>query len=74
LLPIIAGSVYLLIAKIRKSKENRITGYRILKEWLFSSLLFVQLHLNISISLGVSYSSSMVSLAFGALIEILLAI
>lgn len=67
------GLIYIVIGKIGKKKDNRLTGYKILKEWMISSLLFVQMHLNISISLGVNYSNHMMTaLAFGGIIEVLL--
>ncbi len=51
------------------------TAYKILKEWLLSALLFAQMHLNISIILGVSYSAdSIIGLILGGILSILLII
>jgi lipopolysaccharide export LptBFGC system permease protein LptF len=48
----------LLVGKFRKQKKTRVRGYSTLKEWQISSLLFVQLHLGISLCLAYKYNSS----------------
>lgn len=73
LLPVIVGACLILIGKVRSSKSFRLKGYRALKEWLFSALLFVQLHLDISIFLGLNYASNkMMGLVVGVALELLL--
>jgi len=73
LLPILIGGIWLLVSKLRSSEESRLTAYKILKEWLLSVLLFVQMHLDVSIFLGVSYSAdSIMGLIIGGILSIML--
>ena len=55
LIPLIVGVAMLVMGKVRKNKEKRLKGYKILKEWLLLALLFSQLILAISLSLCFSY-------------------
>jgi hypothetical protein len=58
LLPLLVGLVLTVVGKFRKQKKTRVRGYSTLKEWQISSLLFVQLHLGISLCLAYKYNSS----------------
>lgn len=73
LIPIIIGSIFVIIGKVMKNKNRRIKGYKTLKEWLISALLFVQLHMDISIFLGLNFSTDkMIGLVAGTVLELLL--
>jgi len=74
-IPIIIGSIFIIVGKVLGNKKRRIQGYKILKEWLISALLFVQLHMDISIFLGLSFSTDkMIGLVAGTILELLLVI
>ena len=69
-LPLLVGGIALIIGKVAKKKKIRVFSYKVLKEWFFSSLLFVQIHLGVCLFINFMYDSKskMIGLAIAGII------
>ena len=54
-LPLLIGLVVFIISKVKDIKNWRVNSYIVFKEWQFVALLFVQIHLGITISIAYHY-------------------
>jgi len=60
LLPFVAGFVLFVLWKIKKEKVWKIRAFKANKEWAFSILLFVQVHLFTSVIISVKYGTNQI--------------
>jgi len=69
-LPLLVGAILAVIGKIAKKKNIRVFSYKVLKEWFFSSLLFVQIHLGVCLFINLIYDdkSKMIGLAIAGIV------
>ena len=71
LIPLIIGAIINIVAKVKQEKKWRVYSYQVFKEWEFSALLFVEMHLTISICLSLMYDDMKAAgVVFGGLLQI----
>jgi hypothetical protein len=72
--PLAVGLVVYMAGRASGNKQTRLLGYRIWKEWELCALLFVQLHLAVTLCISLAYDGQkMVGMAFGGLVYLAIA-
>lgn len=72
-LPFVVGLAVYIYSKVKSDKEYRIKSFQICKEWGLSLLLFVQIHLLVSLCIGIKYGMEQIyGLVLGGLALLLL--